>query len=197
MCLWMIKAEIFSHEWNFNEEDLESPDDVLSASRLRTSQTQPSSSSICRMRIRSVPAGLGWPLLLLRGGAAGDPRSRHTVNFPVCGPRTQMWHSDVRPSGRINPLTGGPHRCSAGPTLPPLSLRLQTPATAPCSTTTATCRHQWALLVLTPPPTPTHHAQGTPIGCCPVRTRGAQHQTSPLKNGYVLASVGTEQLHLL
>ncbi|KAI3365016.1 hypothetical protein L3Q82_000954 [Scortum barcoo] len=40
---------------------------------------------------------------------------------------------------RINPWTGGPRRCCAGPTPPPLSPRRPTRVTAPCCTTTATC----------------------------------------------------------
>lgn len=95
---------------------------------------------------------------------------------------------DFVPSGRTNLSTGGPRLCCAGPTLPPLSLRPQTQATVPCSMTTATCHHPWVQPVLTPPPTPTRPARETPIGCCPVRTRGVRRRTSASKNGYVLWS---------
>lgn len=143
----------------------------------------PSHSSISHMKTRSVPAGPGWLWLPLRGGVAGEfhPSAR-SHNTSTSWNQLTGAHT---PSGHINPWMGGQPRCCVGPTLPLLSPPPQTRVTAPCCTTTATSRRPWAPPAPTPPPTPTRRAPGTPIACCPARTQGAPHRTSPSKSGYV------------
>lgn len=151
--------------------------------RWRICQTLPSHSSISHMRTRSVPAGPGWLWLPLRGGVAGE------YHPSACSHTSTSWYQLTCvhiPPGHINPWMVGQPRCCVGPTLPLLSLPHQTRVTAPCCTTTATCHRPWVPPAPTPPPIPTRRAPGTPIDCCPARTRGARHQTSPLKSGYVI-----------
>lgn len=74
-----------------------------------------------------------------RGSRSPPPYyTRATVPFTLL--RLLLTTADRVPSGPTSLWTGGRRRCCAAPTLPPPSPRPRTPATAPPSTTTATCR---------------------------------------------------------